>query len=157
MTVTYATYSDFTAIYSLNGVSQSEISSSWLPKGALRLHEVLGGYFTTPFSANNYTAKDLNIKFAYLEILSRNRSNQIDLNIRDEVTKRIDDIRLRNSPMILTDGSAIFAKTTRVDAYSTTQNYNPTFTVLNQKEQRLDPDLVRDEYDNLDLFYICGD
>lgn len=151
--ITYATFSDFTAVFSLKGVSQAEISSAWLPQGALRLHEALAGYFTTPFSDNNYTAKDLNIKYAYLEILARNRVQNNDIRVIEDIDKRIEDIRQRNSPMILNDGRPLFAATTKVDAYSTTQDYNPTFTVLDPRAQRVDPELKRDEYDKVQIYY----
>jgi hypothetical protein len=151
--ITYASLSDFTAVYSLKGVTETEISSYWLQQGAVRVNEALGGYFTLPFSDNNYSAKDLNIKFTYLEILSRNRSGQTDLNVRQEVEKRVQDIRERNSPMILDDGSTLFANSTKFDAYSTTQNYNPTFNMLDAKYQRVDNNLQRDELGNIGVYY----
>ena len=78
MAVTYANYTDFTAVYSVRGVSETEINSYWLSYGALRTNEALGGYFTVPFSSNNDTAKDLSIYFAYLGILDRQKSGQVE-------------------------------------------------------------------------------
>lgn len=148
MTVVYATYSDFTAVYSTKGISQAEISSSWLPQGASRLNEELGGYFTTPFSSNNYTARVLNIKYAYLEILTRNRTAQKEATtLENDVGKRIKGFQKNGNPMILDDGNSLFSNTTKFNAYSTTQQYDPTFTVLDAKEQRVDPDLKRDQFD----------
>jgi len=152
MTVTYATYSEFTQVYSLRGVSETDITSYWLPYGALRVNENLGGYFSTlPFSSNNETAKDLSIHHAYLGILNRQRTGSTeDLKVKQEITDRLVDLRQGNTPMIMTDGTALYSDTARVDAWSTTQNYENTFNQLRPIEQQVDPDLVDDLITRLD-------
>ena len=146
MSVTYATYSEFTQVYSLKGVSQTEINSYWLPHGALRVNENLGGFFTTPFSSNNHTARDLSIHFAYLGINARARTSQPqDIPIRNELEQRITDITCGNAPMILDDGSLIQSPTTKFNAWSSTQQYEPMFNVLEPEQQRVDCDYVIDE------------
>lgn len=148
MTIVYATYSDFTAVYSIKGVSQSEISSTFLPQGALRLHEALGSYFTTPFSSNNFTARDLNIKYAYLELQTRNRAVQeTAAKIEKNVESRKNALIKKSSPMVLDDGTSLFSNTERENAFSTTQNYNPTFNMLDPKMQHVDCDLEQDTFD----------
>lgn len=145
MTVTYANYSDFTAVYSVKGVSENEITAYWLPFGALRVNEFLGGYFTTPFSTNNHTAKDLSVHYAFLGINNRMRNPEGDLAVRSELDRRITDIRCGNTPMVLTDGTAMFSNATKFNAWSSTQDYVPVFNMLDPIEQEVDPDLIENE------------
>jgi len=143
MTVTYATYAEFTAVYSVKGVSQTEIESYWLSHGALRVNENLGGYFTTPFSTNNETAKDLSIHFAFLGMNNRSRNTlEGTLRVKSELDTRITDIRCGNTPMILSSGDSIFSSNAREDAWSTTQDYQPVFNMLNPLDQEVDPDYI---------------
>ena len=109
MAVTYATFSEFTQVYSIRGVSQTEISSTWLPHGALRVNESLGGYFTVPFSDNNQTARDLSIHYGYLGLLNRTRNQTDSTELREYLDRRITDITCYNAPMILDDGTALYA------------------------------------------------
>lgn len=144
-TVKYATYSEFTEVYSIKGVSQSDITSYWLYHGSLRVNESLGGFFVTPFSSNNHTARDLSIHFTYLGIESRLRTSQpTDIKIKGELQQRITDIRCGNTPMILDDGTSVFASTTKLDAWSSTEDYNPVFNMLDSTQQQVDPDLIND-------------
>jgi hypothetical protein len=141
----YATYAQFTQVYSIKGVSQEEIENYWLQHGSLRVNESLGGYFTTPFSTSNHTARDLSIHFAFLGIQSRARTGQTaDIKIKQELEERVTDIREGNTPMIFDNGSAIFASTAKVDAWSSTQDYIPVFNMLDPVEQEVDPDLIED-------------
>jgi len=140
----YATYAEFTQVYSIRGVSESEISNYWLQHGTLRVNEALGGYFTLPFSTNNETAKDLSIHYGYLGILSRQRSGTVDeLKIKQEIIDRVTDITCGNVPMILTNGTGLSTEgAARFDAWSTTQDFTNTFNMLPSDEQRVDPDLI---------------
>jgi len=147
MSVSYASYEQFTQVYSIKGVSEADISSYWLFHGALRTNESLGGFFETPFGSDNHTARDLSIHFAYLGIESRLRTSQpTEIKIKGELNQRLTDIRCGNTPMILDDGASIYADTAKVDAWSSTENYNPTFNMLPAIDQRIDPDLLEDEY-----------
>jgi len=140
---TYATYEDFTFTYSLANIKQSQIESGWLPYGALRVNEELGGKFTTPFSSNNATARDLNVRFAYLGILLRTRNPDDSRELSDNLEKRITDICCGNAPMILDDGSAVFVtKETNFDAFSTTESYKSTFDMRDPEDQRVDTDYI---------------
>lgn len=144
MTITYATFSEFTQVYSVKGVSEAEISSVWLPHGALRVNEALGGPFATPFSDDNVTARDLSIRFAYLGILVRTHRQDDSAELRDELSRRITDIRRGNTPMITDSGDTLFVSEARNDAWSSTQDFKPTFDMRDAIEQRVDPDLIDD-------------
>lgn len=144
MPTTYASFADFTSVYSLKGVDKAEVESSWLPYGALRVNESLGARFTTPFSSNNQTARDLSIRYAYLGILNRTR-NQSD---SDEMVRaldaRITALNSGSAPMILDDGTSLFANQGGAESWSSTQGYKPVFDMRDAEYQRVDPDLIRD-------------
>jgi hypothetical protein len=126
-------------------VTESEINSAWLPYGTLRVNESLGSCFTTPFSSNNETARDLSIHYAYLGILLRTRNQDDSEELKNDLILRVTDICCGNAPMILDDGTSFFAATgSKFDAYSTTQDYKPTFDMREAEQQRIDPDLIDD-------------
>lgn len=144
----YATYVDFTAVYSVKGVSEAQINSAWLPYGTLRVNESLGGCFTTPFSSNNQTARDLSIHYAYLGILLRTRNQEDSEELKNDLILRVTDICCRNMPMILDDGTSIMPdKGSIFEAFSTTVDYKPTFDMRESENQRVDPDFIRDLWD----------
>ena len=151
MGVAYATYSDFTAVYSIKGISQAEVSSVWTFYGSLRVNELLGKVFTTPFSSNNHTARDLSIGFGYLGVLLRTRSQEDSEELRTSLLFRVSEINSGNAPMILDDGSSVFATgNSNFDAYSTTQDFKSVFDMREIINQRVDPDLI-DELWNEDI------
>ena len=141
--ITYATYAEFTQVYSLKGVTQADVESTWLPHGALRVNEELGSCFTTPFSSNNQTAKDLSIHFGYLGVLMRTRNQTDSEELLNYINSRIDGIKNNNAPMVTTSGDSFFADGDSVySAWSTTQTYKPVFDFRDAECQRVDPDLL---------------
>lgn len=150
MAITYATFSEFTDVYSVKGVPEAEINSHWLPEGALVVNEKLGGLYTTPFSSNNETAKNLSIHFAYLGILvSRTRKQDDSPELKGYLDQRVSSIVSSGAPMVLTDGTTIFpdkAGSPKYNAWSNTQEYKPTFDMRCAEDQRIDPDRIDDEW-----------
>lgn len=143
MAITYATYSEYTAVYSLKGLSVEAVNSTWLPYGALRVNEALGGYFTVPFSTNNQTARDLSIHYARLGQLERTRNQDDSQELLESINSRITMIQCGNAPMITDSGDAFFADASATaDAWSTTQDYKPLFDMRDPLDQRVDPDLI---------------
>lgn len=154
MALTYATYSDFTQVYSLSKISEAEINSSWIPYGALRVNESLGGSFTIPFSSNNHTARDLSIHFSYLGILYRTRNQNDSVELREALEKRITDITCFNAPMITDSGDSLYAnKGNSYNVFGSTSSYKNTFDMRDPIDQRIDPDLIFD-LDNEDLYGV---
>lgn len=152
MSVTYAVYSEFTQVYSLKNVDESEVSSYWLVHGALRVNEQLGCAFTIPFSSNNLTAKDLSIHYAALGILKRTRNQTDSQELGDYLRSRITDILSGGCGMITTSGEALAPDKDNGlnSAWSTNQNYNPTFDMRCPEDQRVDPNLIDHLYDRDD-------
>lgn len=147
MAVIYATFAQFTDVYSLKGVSETEINSQWLPHGALRVNERLSGYFTTPFTSTNFTARDLSISYAAIGIFERTRTSQVNGSIlMSNTDQRITDIRCGNTPMIFDDGTALFVDDAKFDAWNSTQTFEPVFNMLDAEQQQVDPDLNQDTF-----------
>lgn len=145
----YATYEQFTAVYSVKGVSEAEINSAWLPHGTLRVNEALGGYYTTPFSSNNWTARDLCIQYAYLGILVRTRNPDDSKELLKQIMIRVTDITSGGKPMVMDDGANTILpdKNNQSESWSTTMDYKPAFDMRNAMDQRIDPDRLSDEWD----------
>jgi len=143
MTVTYASFLEFTAVYSIQFVSEAEINSSFLPYGALRVNESLGKCYATPFSSDNLTAKDLSIHFAYLGYLLKTRNQTDSEELSKDLQLRVTDICCGNAPMITNSGTSLFPENTAgAEAWSNTQDYKPTFDMRDPLDQRVDPDLI---------------
>ena len=147
MLTPYATYSEYTQIYSDKGVSQNEVTSSWLPYGTLRVNECLGGYYTTPFSTNNATARDLCIHFAHLGILLRTRKTDDSEELRKSLERRCASLTSSGSPMMTDDGIPIRPTEDNVfDVYSNTKDYKPVFDLRDAVNQRVDPDQLENDW-----------
>ena len=142
MSITYATYSEFTEVYSVKGMTQALINSYWLPYGALRVNECLSNAFTVPFSNNNHTARDLSIQFAYIGMLLRTRNQTDSEELKKDVYERIDKILAGNSPMISDSGEAVYSSNTMFDSWSNNSTYKNTFDMRDAEDQRVDPDLI---------------
>ncbi len=149
MPVTYATYSEFLFFYPNTKETEANITSAWLPYGAVRVNECLGDLFTAPFSVNNYTAKQLSIDFAYLGLLIRSRPGDDSVELKEALDGRIEKIR-NQGVMIDDDGAKITTPETGLnEIWSNNQPYHPTFSMLENPEQELvDVDRIKDELDD---------
>jgi tRNA A37 N6-isopentenylltransferase MiaA len=136
-------------VYSERNIPQTQIESFWLPYGALRVNEALGGSFTIPFSSNNVTARDLSIHYGHLGILLRTRNETDSEELQKSLEGRIEDIIENNKPMVLEDGTRLFSEALgENDSWSNNENYNPTFDMRDAEDQRVDPELIDDTWDN---------
>ncbi len=143
MTITYANFTQFTAVYSVRDITPAAITDTWLPHGALRVNEALGGAFTTPFGSDNFTARDLSIHYAYLGILMRTRKQDDSTELREYLETRVTDIRSANMPMVLEDGTQLFSDGSGGQVWSNNQDFKPIFDHRESEFQRIDPDLLR--------------
>ncbi len=151
MAITYATVDEWvTMVGSQKGLTETQLNSSWLPYGARRVNEQLGQCFEIPFSSNNFTAKQLSIQMGWLGFLETRTSKQDDSQeLATRLAQVVTDICSGNSPMITTSGEGLFATGSKFEAFSTTMNYTPTFNMLDEIIQRVDPDRLQDEIDEL--------
>ena len=143
MSVTYATYSEYTMVYSDKGVDEAHINSQWLPYGALRVNEALGACFTVPFSSNNQSARDLSIHFAHLGLLLRTRNQEDSQELKADLMSRISDICSLGMGMVTDSGDILSPSTTSVnEVWSNTQGYKSVFDMRDAVCQRIDPDYI---------------
>ena len=141
----YATYSEFSERYPTRR-SEPEVTSHFLVHGAHRLEAMLAGYFATPFSSDNLTAKDLNIDLAYLMILQRSKSPRDGEALAAAVAERIAALRAGSEAMVTTSGTALYRASVAGEVWSTTQAFKPVFDLRDSGAQRIDPDrLVSEE------------
>lgn len=148
MAVVYATYSDFTQVYSLKNVGEVDVNSYWLIHGALRVNERLSSRYTTPFSSNNETAKDLSIHYAALGILKRTRNQTDSIELENYLNQRISDILSGGSDMISSDGTIVSPGDNGMNTvYSSHESYNPVFDMRPSIDQRVDPNELDYLYD----------
>ena len=144
----YASYANFTAVYSVAGLSQTQLENHYLPAGSRYLDSRLSRAFTVPFSSNNLTARDMNIYSAMLLFLEGRTSKKDDAaEIRLLLDGWIKDLVEGNGTMSLSDDTVLASDGAQHDVWSTGQDYTPVFNVLDAEQQEVDPDLVEAEED----------
>lgn len=146
----YASFAQFTQVYSLAGLSQAQLENHYLPAAARYVDGRLSPAFTVPFSSNNLTARDLNIHAAYYLFVRGRTTKQTD---SDEVKALLDDwitsLVSSGGAMALSDDTTLVPSAGTTVAWSNVMNYSPTFNMLDATEQRVDPDRQDDEADAL--------
>jgi hypothetical protein len=145
----YATYANFTAVYSVSGLSQTALENHYLPAGARWLDSKLAKAFTVPFSSNNVTARDMNIYSAMLLFLQGRTSKQDDAaELRAFLDAWISDLTSGNGSMSLADDTVLVPTGAQYQAWSTTRVYQPTLAnMLDAEDQEVDPDRTDAEKD----------
>ena len=140
----YATWSEFSERYPTR-LPEAEVASHFLVHAASRLESMLAGYFSVPFSANNLTAKDLNIDLAYLLILQRSKSPSDGRPLAELVSERIAALRAGREAMVTTSGAALYRASGDGPVWSTTQPFKPVFDLREAPEQHVDPERLAAE------------
>jgi hypothetical protein len=140
----YATYSEFSERYPTR-MSDAEVTSHFLAHAAHRLDSLLAGYFATPFSADNLTAKDLNMDLAYLMVLQRSKSPDDGAALAAAVAERIGALRAGREAMVTAGGAALYRASAEGGIWSTTQAFKPVFDLRDSVEQRVDPERLAAE------------
>ena len=134
----YATVEQFEVFYPNTGVTSSSIFAN-LELGATRTNEALGKKFTTPFSSNNASARELSIYYAYQGLRKRTAGGD-DSAIFDLIEDRVETI-LGNCYMMTDSGESIESAGTDLP-WSATMDYKPVFDQRQDYQQRVDPDLI---------------
>ena len=144
----YASYAQFTQVYSVAGLTQPQLENHYLPAGARWIDGRLGSVFTVPFSSTNLTARDLNIHASMYLFLSGRTAKQDDA---EEILKMLDgcitSLVSSNGVMLQSDDTTLAATSPQFQAWSTQKDYSPTFNMLDVVEQRVDHDRIIDERD----------
>jgi hypothetical protein len=150
MTYPYATFEEFTMAYSFSGITEAAINSYWLFYGSQRVNSALNKLYTTPFSSNNWTAKDLTIQYAALGILVKTLDPEDGLELERTIKRQINNITSGGGSMVDITGSPILPDLAdpRRQTWSSTMDYKNVFDMREPEEQRIDPDLLRDQWND---------
>jgi len=135
-------------VYSFRGVSQSQIESHWLYEGSMRVNQAFSRLYTTPFSSNNYTAKNLTVHYAALGILVRTQKVDDSDELWKQIKQQVTDITSGEGNMMDTNGAAILPDIVpgKLQAWSSNMDKKPVFDMREPSEQRIDPDLLDEEW-----------
>lgn len=142
----YATFTQYTAVYSVPGVGQT-VTESFLARASTRLEEALGPYYTTPFSSNNQTAIELTIDLARWMLQLRTSKQDDSRELGAEIENRIKELRLGTSQMVTTSSAIVEPSNPSNVAWSTNQDWKNVFDMRDAPEQRVDPDQLDDADD----------
>jgi len=119
----------------------SEVGSAFIAYAEAELDGMMTGFYSVPFSSNNLTAKDLSIDLTYLRIATFKDKQRKQF--KDEIDKRINDLRVGNSSMLTTSGDVL--NSVGEVAYSNTMNYEPVFGMGNVEDFHVDSGQLYDE------------
>jgi len=109
------------------------------------VHSRLGGQFTTPFSSNNLTAKDLIVDALYVQNMLTRQPDHAKA-VRESLDARINDLLSGKTSMVDSAGVAAGGMVGET-VWSNTQNYSPVFGVSNIELSAVSSDQLQAEAD----------
>lgn len=124
----YATAAEFAARYTTR-VTESDLSSHFLPFASGRLDALLGPFYTVPFSVNNLTARDLTIDLAYLLILQRSREPKESAPLNARIRTSLRGLAEGSEAMVTTSGDLLFGSGGGGLVWSNTAADTPIFAL----------------------------
>ena len=92
------------------------------------------------------TAKSLSIDFGAVAILERTRNQTDAVELNKSIDKRIEAITTGGGRMSLSDGSVLEPTNDEANFISVNDQYKPTFDMREPLDQRVDPDLLWDQW-----------
>ena len=124
----YILVSDFSGRYSkvASDVGSASLAVDFIPYGENWVDGALSSAYTSPFSNNNLTAKDLSIDYSYLKTLEFSDPKKAK-SIRDSLDARVKMLISGSAQMVLDDGSLVGQDVQQ--AWSETQDFSPTYGV----------------------------
>ena len=120
----------------------SEVVPAWIQPAIAEVEGRLGSGFTTPFSSNNITAKDLCIDMTFCRINESKLSDIAD-GLRKRVEARMTDLLDGRASMVTSDGMRL--TTGGISAWSSTQDYQPVFGMGDVIDSVVDSGMIYDE------------
>jgi len=121
----------------------TEVGCAHIYYAEYELDGLLSRYYTTPFSTNNITAKDLAIDLAYLRLGNFKLSDDDRKQFREEIMMKIQKLIDGEAGMQLVDGTVVY--TAGETIYSSTSDYHPVFGFSPEEYFEVDSSLVEDE------------
>lgn len=140
----YAEWNDVVEVYPQvgRGKGADEVNSIHLYYAENQLDGLLASHFTVPFSNNNVTVKELAIDLTAIR-LGRFKDKDAETAKKD-LFERIERLKNGEEAMLVSIGGTLVAMYRTETAWSSTQDYTPTFGVGDSPEfivssaQRLD-------------------
>ena len=150
----YITWDDVTDRYTLlvkgSYSGANEVESAFITYAENELDALLASSFTTPFSSNNQTAKDLSIDLTYCRAGNFKISERKEF--KEEIMEKIN--MLKNGDMsMLTDSGDLITSTGTSPTWSTTIDYHPVFGHGDDIHFEVDSAVVIDEDNDRGYFY----
>jgi hypothetical protein len=127
----YASYEEVIIRYPVLktwGKNQGEIEADLITNAEAELDARLAQTFTVPFSAGHQTIKDITIDLCYLKML-RTRDAEKYAEVNSSIMGFIQDL-IDGKAFIITASGYIQAGDTSGEVWSNTEDYHPTFSML---------------------------
>jgi len=105
----------------------AEVGSAWVDYAEAQIDGLLSPEYSTPFSNNNLTVKDLTTELLYIRMGNLKLSEAKDM--RKDFMERIK--RLKNGSESMVDDSGTIIGMVGDTIYSSTANYHPVFDMGN--------------------------
>lgn len=147
----YCEYTDVVARYrkvsDVNSISS--IESNFIVYAEAELDQRLSGAFTTPFSSNNITIKDLSIDLTYAKVIRFDDPEKAAL-IDKHVSTSIQALLDGNSQMITSSGDSLAIESTADIPWSNTMSYHSAFGMVNDVYFKVSSNQIYDELEARD-------
>ena len=128
----------------LSDKDSTEVGSSFIPYAESEVDGRLAAKFTTPFSNNNLTVKDLCIDITFIK--AGNLSVEETEKLQEAVDAKFERLLNGDELLVITDGTVI-GQDIAGTVYSTTQDYHPVFGMGNIEDMVVSSDQITDEAD----------
>lgn len=126
----------------------TQINCHYIPYAVADIESRLAPRFTVPFSSNNLTAKDLMVDAVYAAVYRFKDPKKAEA-VEKRIAERIAALLAGKADMMLSDGTTLASVGGTI--YSTTENYDPVFSMLPVEDAVVDPGQLQDEWDARNL------
>lgn len=143
----YINWDDVTLRYpevETRNAGAAAVGSAYIQYAEAAIDGMLASHFTTPFSSNNLTAKDLSVELVYARII-RKADKEAAAMAAAGVSSMVTMLKNGSLGMVTTSGDIIANNGTGDEIWSTTQNYHSIFGVNDPKLSPIDSSQIYDE------------
>lgn len=145
----YIDWGDVVAMYPQVGRSDiANVNSYHITFAEAEVDGLLAGHFSVPFSHTNLTVKELAIDAAYMRLgIARDKGYD---DIKERFDNRIKRLVSGSEMMLVSSSNGYIATVDRTSvAWSSTEDYSPTFNMLPIEYQEVSSTQLQAEYDGL--------
>ncbi len=139
MAISYATVDQYKDVYGVRKITDAQIST-FLIKASEKVNSILACAYTTPFSSNNQTAREITIDTARLAFMIRTKDPTDSTELKEELEDRFKALCDGSAKMITDSGGLLVGDAISEGFWSTTQDYKPVFDLRESDRQHVDPD-----------------